>query len=265
MNFSLRTKSWVGAVTVVATAWTFLGVPSLPAVDPAPKPTTTNAAKPEAVPKVSKPGAITEPQLGNLLKAMGLEAKKVESRYDFEFKAVQNKEEWNLSMTAVLSQDGSSIWLMAWLDQLPKSSADVPRTALLRLLSDNDRLGNGKFFAYVATNRRFVLQRVISNEAVTTKAFRSWLDDLGAGVVDTYEHWSVTAWKASETGSTATAKAAPVTSTKPQTAQADDDDDDDDDDDEPKSTKPAIGPSLKGAGQNPIRTALPTKLGISRN
>lgn len=260
MKISLRAKFWAGAVTVVATAWTFLGVPSLPAQEAAPKPTVSNTAK-DAAPKAApKPGSITEEQLGNLLKAMGLEAKKIESRYDFEFKAVQNKEEWNLSMTAVLSQDGSSIWLMAWLDQLPKSSADVPRTALLRLLSDNDRLGNGKFFAYVATNRRFVLQRVIPNETVTTKAFRGWLDDLGAGVVDTYDHWSVAAWKAADASNTAsTAKAAPVTTAK---AKADDDDDDDD---EAATTKPATGPSFKGAGQNPTRTALPTKPGTSRN
>ncbi len=256
MKISLRTNVWTGTAAVMA-AWTFLGVPSLPAQDAAPKPTVSNAAKEAATKAAPKPGSITEEQLGNLLKAMGLEAKKVESRYDFEFKAVQNKEEWNLSMTAVLSQDGSSIWLMAWLDLLPKSSADVPRTALLRLLSDNDRLGNGKFFAYVATNRRFVLQRVISNEAVTTKVFRSWLDDLGAGVVDTYDHWSVAAWKANETGNTASTKPAPATTAK---AQADDDDDD-----EAATTKPATSPSFKGAGQNPVRTALPSKPGTSRN
>ena len=260
MKISLRNGFWSGALAVMA-AWTFLGVPSLPAQDEAPKPTTSNAAKSDAAPKVVKPGSISEEQLGNLLKAIGLETKKIESRYDFEFKAVQNKEEWNLSMTAVLSQDGSSIWLMAWLDQLPKSSADVPRTALLRLLSDNDRLGNGKFFAYVATNRRFVLQRVISNEAVTTKAFRGWLDDLGAGVVNTYDHWSVASWRAAETGNTASAtstKPAPSTAAK---AQADSDDDDD----EPVTTKPASGPSFKGAGQNPVRTALPAKPSTSRN
>lgn len=259
MKISLRTGFWAGAVTVVATAWTFLGVPSLPAQEAAPKPTVSNATKTEAAPKVAKPGSITEEQLGNLLKAMGLEAKKIESRYDFEFKAVQNKEEWNLSMTAVLSQDGSSIWLMAWLDQLPKSSADVPRTALLRLLSDNDRLGNGKFFAYVATNRRFVLQRVISNEAVTTKAFRGWLDDLGSSVVETYDHWSVASWKASDSSNTAsTSKAAPSTAAKLQTA-------DDNDEDDAASSKSATGPSFKGAGQNPVRTALPEKSGTRRN
>ena len=38
-------------------------------------------------------------------------------------------------MSAVLSQNGQSIWLMAWLDELPRSSAEVPRAALLRLLA----------------------------------------------------------------------------------------------------------------------------------
>ena len=258
MKISLRKNFWAGAVTVVATAWTFLGTTTLPAADPAPKPTTSNAVKIEAGAKPAKAGQLTEEQLGNLLKAMGLETKKVESRFDFSFKAIQNKEEWELTMTAVLSQDGTSIWLMAWLDQLPKSSADVPRTSLLRLLSDNDRLGNGKFFAYVATNRRFVLQRCIANEGVNTKIFRGWLDDLGASVVDSYDHWSVASWKASEAGNTASTKTAPSTTTKPQV------DAEDDDDKSTTSSKTATGPNFKGAGQNPIRTALPEKPGTSR-
>ena len=182
MKFSLRSGVWAGTVTAAAM---ILGA-SAQAADTAPAPVVktaaTSASKTDATAKVMKPGQINEEQLGNLLKAMGLEATKIDSRYDFQFKAVHNKEEWDLSMTAVLSQDGSAIWLMAWLDQLPKSSADVPRTALLRLLSDNDRLGNGKFFAYVATNRRFVLQRVVANEGVTTRVFRGWLDDLGGSV-----------------------------------------------------------------------------------
>jgi hypothetical protein len=91
-------------------------------------------------------------------------------------------------MSTVMSQDGSSIWIMAWLDELPKSAADVPRTALLRLLSDNDKLGKGKFFAYIAPNRRFVLQRVIPNENITAATFKAALDDLGQSVVGTHAH-----------------------------------------------------------------------------
>lgn len=251
MKFSLRSGVCAGAVTTLAM---FLGA-SAQAADPAPAPVVktaaTSASKSDAAAKVVKPGQINEEQLGNLLKAMGLEATKVESRYDFQFKAIHNKEEWDLSMTAVLSQDGSAIWLMAWLDQLPKSSADVPRTALLRLLSDNDRLGNGKFFAYVATNRRFVLQRVVANEGVTTKIFRGWLDDLGGSVADSFDHWSVSAWKATDGSNTASTK--PVI-TKPQTSNSDGESEDD-----AGASKPANGPSFKGAGQNPIRTALPPK------
>ncbi|MEX0702401.1 MAG: type III secretion system chaperone [Planctomycetales bacterium] len=147
-------------------------------------------------------GQLTEQSLGTLLQAMGLEVKKEQKRYDFSFDAVHEGEEWRLTMSAVLSENGKSIWIMAWLDELPRSAVDVPRTALLRLLADNDRLGNGKFFAYIASNRRFVLQRVIPNENLTTADFRDALQDLGGSVAETYAHWAVANWK---TGSTADA------------------------------------------------------------
>ena len=143
----------------------------------------------------SRGSKLNEADLGNMLRAMGLKPKKEKKRYDFRFKALLNKEEWELSMSAVLSTNGKSIWVMAWLDELPKSAADVPRTALLRLLANNDRLGKGKFFAYIPSNRRFVLQRVVPNENVTTASFRNVLKDLGATVVVTYPHWSVANWK----------------------------------------------------------------------
>jgi len=140
-------------------------------------------------------GQLTDESLGNLLRAMGLKPKQQEKRYDFRFKAILDDNEWELSMSAVLSQNKKSIWVMAWLDELPKSAANVPRTALLRLLAANDRMGKGKFFAYIASNRRFVLQRVIPNENMTTAAFRDVLKDLGTTVVMTYPYWSVANWK----------------------------------------------------------------------
>ncbi len=257
MKFSARSMMFCGAATAVAAAWAFLGMPWLQAADTAgSKSTAASASAPKAA---AKPGQINEEQLGNMLKAMGIESKKVDSRYDFQFKAVHNKEEWDLSMTAVLSQDGSAIWLMAWLDQLPKSAADVPRTALLRLLSDNDRLGSGKFFAYVATNRRFVLQRVVANEGVTTKVFRAWLDDLGTSVAESFDHWSVSAWKAADT----TTNTASATSPKGKSSAVNADQDNDDDD-APATKTSGSSPSFKGAGTAPVRTALPEKTGTSR-
>jgi len=165
-------------------------------------------------------GKLTDQTLGTLLKAMGLDAKASEQRYDFAFKATIEDAEWELSMSAVLSQDGTSIWIMAWLDELPKSAADVPRTALLRLLSDNDKLGKGKFFAYIAANRRFVLQRVIPNENITAVAFRAALDDLGQSVVSTHAHWSVANWSGTTTEDPAGAakSGAPVKGSSPQAA-----------------------------------------------
>ena len=152
----------------------------------------TSVAQEKPSPAVK--GKLSDQTLGTLLKAMGLDTKVQEQRYDFAFKATIDDNEWELSMSSVLSQDGSSVWVMAWLDELPKSAADVPRTALLRLLSDNDKLGKGKFFTYIAANRRFVLQRVIPNENITAERFRAVLDDLGQSVVETHPHWSVSNW-----------------------------------------------------------------------
>ena len=95
---------------------------------------------------------LNEEQLGLMLEAMGLQPKKTEKRYDFAFRTALDGDEWNFTMSTVLSKDEKSVWVMAWLDPLPRSAADVPRTALLRLLAENDRLGSGKFFAYIASS-----------------------------------------------------------------------------------------------------------------
>lgn len=139
-------------------------------------------------------GAVTVESLGNLLASLGLKTEKTDSRYDFAYTA-KHGEDWELSMSVVLSNDKKSIWMMAWLDELPTSAQEVPRLALLRLLSDNDKMGAGQFFAYVASNRRFVLQRVIANENLSTASFRQSLTDLGKTVVNTYPHWCVANWK----------------------------------------------------------------------
>jgi len=149
---------------------------------------------------------LTDEQLEKLITDQGLKPTKVEQRFDFGFKATLGEDQWELSMSTVLSQDGQSVWVMAWLDELPKSSAEVPRTALLRLLSANDKMGNGKFFAYIAANRRFVLQRVIPASEMTSTEFRAALQDLGATVVETHPQWAVANWtsggKTRQTGAT---------------------------------------------------------------
>jgi hypothetical protein len=164
----------------------------------------TSAA--EAAPK----GAATLESLGQMLAALKLKAEKTESRYDFAFASKIDKEdEWELSMSVVLSNDTRTIWIMGWLDELPQSAVDVPRTALLRLLADNDRIGNGHFFAYITENRRFTLQRVILNENISTELLKSLLIELGKNVANFHPHWSVANWK--QLGTSTTADAAPAT------------------------------------------------------
>lgn len=149
--------------------------------------TMAQAAEPAA-------GALTEKSLGELLEGLTLKPDKQQQRYDFAFLAPFDDQKWELSMSAVLSQDGTSIWVMAWLDECPKSATEVPRTALLRLLAENDKLGGGKFFAYIPSNRRFVLQRVVANEAMTSARFKAVLQDLGTTVVETHSTWAIAGW-----------------------------------------------------------------------
>ncbi len=139
-------------------------------------------------------GGLTEKSLGEMLNAIGLKPIKTDKRQDFAFKTSIRGEEWKFSMSAVLSRNSESVWIMAWLDQIPNQASKVPRTALLRLLAANDRLGNGKFFAYIPTNKRFVLQRVMKNEQMGTKVLMESLQDLAISVAEEYPTWSVAGW-----------------------------------------------------------------------
>lgn len=148
---------------------------------------------------------LTEESLGTVLTSIGLKPIKTDKRYDFAFKTTIRGEEWKFSMSAVLSRNSESVWLMAWLDQIPSQSSNVPRTALLKLLAANDRLGNGKFFAYIPTNKRFVLQRVIKNDGMTTRKMMDSLQDLAVSVADEYPIWSVAKWSPTAPGQPAVA------------------------------------------------------------
>lgn len=139
-------------------------------------------------------GQLSEETLGSALKSIGLKPTKTEKRYDFAFKTSIDGEEWKFSMSTVLSRNEESLWVMAWLDRIPRTAGDVPRTALLRLLAANDRLGNGKFFAYIPTNRRFVLQRVVANEKMTSRKLQATLKDLALSVAAEYPVWATANW-----------------------------------------------------------------------
>lgn len=170
-------------------------------------------AAPAAAPAQALPGGVNQEQLGQLVAALGIKPEMQKERYDFAFRANLDEQEWTLSMSAVLSTDQQSIWIMAWLDELPKDAANVPRNALLRMLATNDTMGNGKFFAYIPNNRRFVLQRSFPNEGMTQAKFRLLLQDLGGTVVETYPVWSTSGWNAA--GASVAQPANPATANQP--------------------------------------------------
>jgi hypothetical protein len=149
---------------------------------------------PQEATRTLPPGALTEESLGQVLMDIGLKPVRTEKRYDFAFKTKVRGEEWKFSMSTVLSRNSETLWVMAWLDQIPETANEVPRTALLRLLAANDRLGNGKFFAYIPNNKRFVLQRVVPNQQMSNKRLIESLQDLAASVADEYPSWSVANW-----------------------------------------------------------------------
>lgn len=165
------------------------------------------AEKEKAAPKTQKApakekeeGPLSLDGLRKLLESMGLKVTKDESTFHFTFPAKLDNVEWNMTMSAVLSTDEDTIWIMAWLNELPKSAADVPRTALLRLLAENDKMGSA-FFAYMPSTRRFVLETVIENDEVTTASFREDLLALARHVIDTQAYWTVSEWKATGSSS----------------------------------------------------------------
>jgi len=143
---------------------------------------------------VSKAGSVDPASLGRMLGTLGLKPTAAGTRFDFEFQTTEGDQEWGFAMSAVISQDSETIWLMAWLEEMPKQASKVPAAALLRMLAENDRLGNGKFFAYDRQNRRFLMQRVIPNERITPAVLRRVIDDMAKGVIGSHVTWSVARW-----------------------------------------------------------------------
>ena len=154
-------------------------------------------------------GGLSEQELGDMLRALGLRPTKTKTRYDFQFKTTLEEEKWDFTMSAVLSRNGQSLWVMAWLDELPKQAAAVPRAALLKMLAANDRMGSGKFFAYIPANRRFVLQRVVANEGMSNRKLQGLLIDLGRSVRSEYGVWSVAGWSRAVGAAPQSAQAGP--------------------------------------------------------
>jgi hypothetical protein len=151
----------------------------------------------KAAGKSAKPAAKSQlslEALGTLLEAMGFKPTQYESSYSFTF-PFKAEAEWNMTMSATMSTDGLGIWITAYLADMPQTAADVPRTALLKLLAQNDELGDGIFFAYIPKVRKIVLERMIPNEGITSANFKESISELATRVTETQSFWTVSEWK----------------------------------------------------------------------
>ena len=152
-------------------------------------PEKASAKKPAAA-----KGQLSLEALGTLMEAMGLKPTKYESSFNFTF-PFKAEAEWNMTMTATMSTDEMGIWITAYLADMPQTAADVPRTALLKLLAQNDELGDGIFFAYIPKVRKIVLERMIANEGITSASFKESIRELATRVTETQPLWTVSEWK----------------------------------------------------------------------
>ena len=140
-------------------------------------------------------GSVDTASLGRMLGELGIVPQVTGTRFDFDFASREEEDqEWAFAMSVVLSQDAGTVWVMAWLEEMPEQASKVPAAALLRMLSANDSLGNGKFFAYDRRNRRFLMQRVLPNRGISASGLRGVFQNMARGVIGSHSTWSVARW-----------------------------------------------------------------------
>lgn len=150
----------------------------------------TQADTPPATPTPAKAtdGAITDAQLGEMLTNLGMEPKpgtyKSGAQY-YDVKVVTK--DYDLNVRLGLSPNKRSIWLMAYLGDLP---ANVPVERLKGLLEAiNSKTGKMQFRL---TGNQLKADQPLDNVGVTPARLRRELDDFGAALQETGHLWDNT-------------------------------------------------------------------------
>ena len=113
-------------------------------------------------------------------------------RHDFLYRVDLVDQEMELFFSTYLTVDNSQLRIRAWLDPLP--SDKVPSEPLLKLLARNIEMRTGMHFGYSVEAKRFLIEAVLENEAVTAAQTRVTLDHISREVADTWALWSTTEW-----------------------------------------------------------------------
>jgi len=137
--------------------------------------------------------ALNFKQLGAMISQMGLEPYRVQSRYDFQYRAKLDGQEIELSLSAVLRENDSLIRVSAWLDPLP--AGIIPGTPLLDMLSRNEEMKRGLRFAYSKQTGRFLLEKTVPNKEITPELLATIFQDVSHSVTENWPVWSTSSWK----------------------------------------------------------------------
>ncbi len=154
--------------------------PAFPVAGKTEPPTTSNKA-------------LNFKQLGAMISQMGLEPYRIQSRYDFQYRAKLDGQEIELSLSAVLREDDSLIRVRAWLDPLPAGT--IPGGPLLDMLSRNEEMNRGLRFAYSKQTGRFLLEKTVPNKEITPELLATIFQDVSLSVTENWSVWSTSSWK----------------------------------------------------------------------
>jgi hypothetical protein len=148
--------------------------------DPAPA-----ASKAEVVPA----GGYTAAQLGDTLRNMGYDPKPQKNvNGGTYYTLLFERGTWTFSLTVVLSNDGTYLWLSSPLTQIPDGAQASPQ-ALLKLMERNYQIGPSFFSFRPAQGNRIYLSAPIANHNLTPAKFRSQMDEFLSTIQETYPLW----------------------------------------------------------------------------
>ena len=99
----------------------------------------------DAADRSTSTGVIDSEGLGRMLRSVGVKPRAAGSRYDFEFHSKQGGQEWDFAMSAVISQNGGTIWVMAWREEMLQHAQTVSDARTL--LADERQVGEASTFS----------------------------------------------------------------------------------------------------------------------
>jgi len=98
-----------------------------------------------------------------------------------------------ITTRVTLSQDGSIVWLVAWLKKVPPGRT-ISGNAILGMLEENDAIGP-THFSYNESRRWFYLNKPIPNQDMSAEKLRGELNHLATMVARTESLWDPDRWR----------------------------------------------------------------------